>query len=137
MPNAAGDAAPLRDRGAGLAARGGPDDPPPAAAGAAAGAALRGRAGLAAVELGAELADGIMPTVLDGGAGRASKAWAARGRAKAPGLGPLDVTLGLPTFIGDDLDALRDAARQNLVLYTGLPSSSGCSGPAASPRKPR
>ena len=34
----------------------------------------------------------------------------------------LDVTLGLPTFIGDDLDALRDAARQNLVLYTTFPA---------------
>ena len=50
-----------------------------------------------------------------------SQAWAARGRAKAPQLGTLDVTLGLPTFLGDDLDALREAARQNLVLYTGLP----------------
>jgi alkanesulfonate monooxygenase SsuD/methylene tetrahydromethanopterin reductase-like flavin-dependent oxidoreductase (luciferase family) len=26
-----------------------------------------------------------------------------------------------PTFIGDDLDAVRETARQNLVLYTGLP----------------
>jgi len=43
------------------------------------------------------------------------------GRAKASELGPIDITLGLPAFIGDDLEGLRDAARQNLVLYTGLP----------------
>src|SRR6185295_11366797 len=30
-------------------------------------------------------------------------------------------TLGLPTFIGDDIEALRTAARQNLGLYTALP----------------
>jgi len=50
-----------------------------------------------------------------------SKAWAARGRARSRGLAQLDITLGLPTFIGDDLDVLRDAARQNLVLYTTFP----------------
>ena len=44
-----------------------------------------------------------------------------RGRAKAPELGPLDLTLGVPTFVGDNLEALRTVARQNLVLYTGLP----------------
>jgi len=43
------------------------------------------------------------------------------GRARAHDLGPLDVTLGLPTFIGDDLDEMRQAARQNLALYTGFP----------------
>ncbi len=52
---------------------------------------------------------------------RQSQRWAARGRAKSTGLGQLDVTLGLPTFLGEDLAALRDTARQNLVLYTGLP----------------
>ena len=50
-----------------------------------------------------------------------SQEWAARGRGKAPGRGRLDITLGLPTFVGEDLDALRAMARQNLVLYTGLP----------------
>jgi alkanesulfonate monooxygenase SsuD/methylene tetrahydromethanopterin reductase-like flavin-dependent oxidoreductase (luciferase family) len=33
----------------------------------------------------------------------------------------LDLTLGLPTYIGEDMEALREAARQNLVLYTALP----------------
>src|SRR4029450_1800790 len=66
-----------------------------------------------AVELGGELADGIMPLFLSAERVAQSKAWAARGRAKAPELGPLDITLGLPTFVGDDLTALREVARQN------------------------
>ena len=74
-----------------------------------------------AVELGGELADGIMPLFWPAERVAASRAWAARGRAKASGLGPLEITLGVPAFVGDDLDALRTAARQNLVLYTGLP----------------
>src|SRR5829696_2897594 len=74
-----------------------------------------------AVELGGELADGIMPLFWTAERVAQSKAWAARGRAQAPELGPVDITLGLPTFIGDDVEALREAARQNLVLYTGLP----------------
>jgi alkanesulfonate monooxygenase SsuD/methylene tetrahydromethanopterin reductase-like flavin-dependent oxidoreductase (luciferase family) len=77
--------------------------------------------GSEAVALGGELADGIMPLFWPAERVAQSQAWAARGRAKAPELGRLDITLGLPTFIGDDLDALRAAARQNLVLYTGLP----------------
>lgn len=76
---------------------------------------------LAAVERAAELADGIMPTQWSPERIAQSAGWAARGRAKAPQLGPLDVTLGIPTFIGDDLDDLRDAARQNLALYTFFP----------------
>ena len=73
------------------------------------------------VELAAELADGIMPFLWTAERVTRSKAWVARGRAKAPQLGPLDVTLGLPTFIGDDLEVMRNAARQNLVLYTTFP----------------
>lgn len=74
-----------------------------------------------AVELGGELADGIMPLFWPPERVAQSKVWADRGRAKAPELGPLDITLDIPTFVGDDLGALREAARQNLVLYTGLP----------------
>jgi len=73
------------------------------------------------VETASELADGIMPLFWSPERVTQSKEWIARGRAKAPNLGPLDLTLGLPTFIGDDLAAMRDVARQNLVLYTGLP----------------
>jgi alkanesulfonate monooxygenase SsuD/methylene tetrahydromethanopterin reductase-like flavin-dependent oxidoreductase (luciferase family) len=73
------------------------------------------------VEQAAAWADGIMPIFWSPERVERSKVWAARGRALAPQLGPLDVTLGLPTFIGDDLDGLRDVARQNLGLYTSFP----------------
>jgi alkanesulfonate monooxygenase SsuD/methylene tetrahydromethanopterin reductase-like flavin-dependent oxidoreductase (luciferase family) len=73
------------------------------------------------VELGGELADGIMPFLWPAGRVRQSQVWAARGRAKAPTLGPLAITLGLPTFLGDDPQALRTAARQNLGLFTTFP----------------
>jgi 5,10-methylenetetrahydromethanopterin reductase len=73
------------------------------------------------VEAASELADGIMPFLWPAARVTESKAWVAKGRAKAPTLGRLDVTLGLPTFIGDDLDAMRTAARQNLALYTTFP----------------
>jgi probable F420-dependent oxidoreductase len=74
-----------------------------------------------AVELGGELADGIMPLFWSAERVGQSKTWAARGRAQAPELGPLDLTLGIPTFVGDDLTARREMARQNLGLYAGLP----------------
>jgi alkanesulfonate monooxygenase SsuD/methylene tetrahydromethanopterin reductase-like flavin-dependent oxidoreductase (luciferase family) len=73
------------------------------------------------VEQAAEIADGIMPIFWSPERVRKSKAWADRGRARAPGMAPLDITLGLPTFIGDDLEVLRDTARQNLALYTFFP----------------
>jgi len=73
------------------------------------------------VELAGELADGMMPFLWPAARIAKCKAWAARGRARSRGLAQLDITLGLPTFIGDDLDVLRDAARQNLVLYTTFP----------------
>src|SRR6266566_3835070 len=53
-----------------------------------------------AVELGGELADGIMPFLWSAARVTKSKVWAARGRAKSLELAPLDVTLGLPTFLG-------------------------------------
>jgi len=73
------------------------------------------------VELAGELADGIMPFLWSAARVKQSKAWIDRGRAKASGLGKLDVTLGLPTFLGDDVKAMREAARQNLGLYTTFP----------------
>ena len=77
--------------------------------------------GSQAVALGAELADGVMPLFWSAERVRQSQAWIAQGRAKAPERGRLDVTLGIPTFVGDDLAAMRELARQNLVLYTALP----------------
>lgn len=76
---------------------------------------------LAAVERAAEIADGIMPTMWSPERVTQSAARADQGRARAPHLPALDITLGLPTFIGDDLGSLRDAARQNLALYTFFP----------------
>lgn len=76
---------------------------------------------LAAVERAAEVADGIMPTMWSPERVARSIEYIDRGRSRAPGLGPLELTLGLPTFLGDDLGALREIARQNLGLYTGFP----------------
>lgn len=73
------------------------------------------------VELASELADGIMPFLWSTARVAKSKAWIDRGRAKASGPGKVDVTVGLPIFIGDDVKAMRDVARQNLGLYTTFP----------------
>ena len=73
------------------------------------------------VELASELADGIMPFLWSAARVKQSKAWIDRGRSKASGLGKVDVTVGLPTFIGDDVKAMRETARQNLGLYTTFP----------------
>src|SRR6059036_1328427 len=73
------------------------------------------------VELAGELADGIMPFLWSASRVAKSKAWIDRGRAKASGLGTLDVTAGLPIFIGEDVKAMREAARANLGLYTTFP----------------
>jgi alkanesulfonate monooxygenase SsuD/methylene tetrahydromethanopterin reductase-like flavin-dependent oxidoreductase (luciferase family) len=73
------------------------------------------------VELAGELADGVMPFMWSAARVTRSKVWAARGRAKAPGRGPLDIAHGIPTFVGDDLEARRDAARANLALFTTFP----------------
>src|SRR5712692_9134869 len=73
------------------------------------------------VELASELADGIMPFLWSAARVKQAKAWIDRGRAKAAGLGKLDVTVGLPTFVGDDVKAMRETARQNLGLYTTFP----------------
>jgi alkanesulfonate monooxygenase SsuD/methylene tetrahydromethanopterin reductase-like flavin-dependent oxidoreductase (luciferase family) len=72
------------------------------------------------VELAGELADGVMPFMWPAARVTQSKTWAARGRAKAPTRGPLDVALGIPTFVGNDIEAQRDAARANLALFTNL-----------------
>src|SRR5271170_3717979 len=73
------------------------------------------------VELAGELADGVMPFMWSAARVTQSKAWAARGRAKAPGRGPLDMAQGIPTFVGDDIDEMRNAARANLALFTTFP----------------
>ena len=73
------------------------------------------------VELAGEIADGVMPFLWSAERLNRAKAWAARGRAKSPERGKLEMTLGLPTFVGDDIAALMAVARANLGLYTTLP----------------
>ena len=57
--------------------------------------------------------DGIMPLFWSPERVERSKQWLADAE--------VDVTLGLPTLIGDDLGALYEAARANLGLYTTFP----------------
>jgi alkanesulfonate monooxygenase SsuD/methylene tetrahydromethanopterin reductase-like flavin-dependent oxidoreductase (luciferase family) len=73
------------------------------------------------VELAGEIADGVMPLWWSVERLARSKRWVERGRAKSGGRGKLEMALGLPTFIGEDLETLRAAARANLGLFTGLP----------------
>ena len=73
------------------------------------------------VELAAELADGFMPFLWSAGRLEQSKAWIERGRAKAQGLGKLDVAVGIPTYLGDDVKQLRELARGNLAVFTTFP----------------
>jgi alkanesulfonate monooxygenase SsuD/methylene tetrahydromethanopterin reductase-like flavin-dependent oxidoreductase (luciferase family) len=69
----------------------------------------------------AAIGDGIMPIFWSPARVRRSLQWCAGGRDKAVERGQLDVTLGIPTFIGDDVDEQRSIARQNLALYTYFP----------------
>src|SRR5271169_5653917 len=73
------------------------------------------------VELAGELADGVMPFMWSTERVARSKVWAARGRTKALGRAALDVAHGIPTFVGNDIEALRGAARANLALFTTFP----------------
>jgi alkanesulfonate monooxygenase SsuD/methylene tetrahydromethanopterin reductase-like flavin-dependent oxidoreductase (luciferase family) len=73
------------------------------------------------VELAGEIADGVMPLWWSVERVARSKVWIERGRAKSGKRGAFEMTLGLPTYVGDDMDALRTAARANLGFFTGLP----------------
>lgn len=73
------------------------------------------------VKLAGELADGVMPFLWSPERIARGKAWGELGRAKAAVRSRLEMTLGLPTFIGDDLPTLIATARANLGLYTTLP----------------
>jgi alkanesulfonate monooxygenase SsuD/methylene tetrahydromethanopterin reductase-like flavin-dependent oxidoreductase (luciferase family) len=73
------------------------------------------------VELAGEIADGVMPLWWSVERVARSKQWIERGRARSGKSGKFEITLGLPTYVGDDLDALRAAARANLAFFTGLP----------------
>ena len=83
----------------------------------------------------AALADGIMPLLWSAERVKQSKAWVARGRAKAPTLGPLTITLGLPTFLGDDLETLPTPPARISDYSPPFPSSNGSSGRVALRRR--
>jgi alkanesulfonate monooxygenase SsuD/methylene tetrahydromethanopterin reductase-like flavin-dependent oxidoreductase (luciferase family) len=70
------------------------------------------------VELASELADGIMPFLWSADRVKQAKTWIERGRAKASGLGKLDVTVGLPTFVGRRREGhARDRAPEPRPIY--------------------
>src|SRR4051794_15216950 len=73
------------------------------------------------VELAGEIADGVMPLWWSVERVARSQRWIERGRGKSGGRGKLELTLGLPTYVGDDMDVLRSAARANLGFFAGLP----------------
>jgi len=73
------------------------------------------------VELAGEVADGVMPLWWSVERVVRSRRWIERGRSKSGGRGKLELTLGLPTYVGDNIDAARSAARGNLGFFTGLP----------------
>jgi 5,10-methylenetetrahydromethanopterin reductase len=73
------------------------------------------------VELAGEFADGVMQIWWSVERLLLSQRWVERGRAKSNGRGKLEMTLGLPTYLGDDIEALRAAARANLGIFTALP----------------
>jgi alkanesulfonate monooxygenase SsuD/methylene tetrahydromethanopterin reductase-like flavin-dependent oxidoreductase (luciferase family) len=73
------------------------------------------------VELAGEIADGVMPLWWSVERVARSRRWIERGRGKSGGRGKLELTLGLPTYVGDDIDAARSAARANLGFFTALP----------------
>ena len=87
------------------------------------------------VELAGELADGVMPFLWSAERIAHSKSWAARGRARAPERGKLEIALGLPIFVGDDVSTAITMARANLGLFASLPFFHICCASVASSRK--
>lgn len=73
------------------------------------------------VEIAGELADGFMPFMWPASRVDKSKAWIQQGRTKAKGLRKMDVTAGIPTYIGDDIKQQREVARAHLAVFTTFP----------------
>jgi alkanesulfonate monooxygenase SsuD/methylene tetrahydromethanopterin reductase-like flavin-dependent oxidoreductase (luciferase family) len=73
------------------------------------------------VEIAGELADGFMPFMWPASRVDKSKAWIQQGRTKAKGLHKMDVTVGIPTYIGDDIKQQREVARAHLAVFTTFP----------------
>ena len=75
----------------------------------------------ATVEHASGVADGLMPLFWSPDRVAKAATWISRGASVATSTPAVDLTLGLPTFIGADRAALYEAARQNLGLYTTFP----------------
>jgi alkanesulfonate monooxygenase SsuD/methylene tetrahydromethanopterin reductase-like flavin-dependent oxidoreductase (luciferase family) len=75
-----------------------------------------------ALEQAGEIADGIMPVFWPASRVMKSQTWIERGQAKASGRPKLDLTLGLPTFVGDNLAEARGIARQGMSTYAAVPA---------------
>jgi alkanesulfonate monooxygenase SsuD/methylene tetrahydromethanopterin reductase-like flavin-dependent oxidoreductase (luciferase family) len=75
-----------------------------------------------ALEQAGEIADGIMPVFWPASRVRKSQTWIERGQAKASGRPKLDLTLGLPTFVGDNLAEARGMARRGMSTYAAVPT---------------
>jgi alkanesulfonate monooxygenase SsuD/methylene tetrahydromethanopterin reductase-like flavin-dependent oxidoreductase (luciferase family) len=73
------------------------------------------------VERASAVADGLMPLFWSPERVAKAMTWIGRGRSAATTTPAVDLTLGLPTFIGADRAMLYEAARQNLGLYTTFP----------------
>jgi alkanesulfonate monooxygenase SsuD/methylene tetrahydromethanopterin reductase-like flavin-dependent oxidoreductase (luciferase family) len=73
------------------------------------------------VERASAVADGLMPLFWSPERVAKAMTWIGRGRSAATTAPAVDLTLGLPTFIGADGAMLYEAARQNLGLYTTFP----------------
>jgi alkanesulfonate monooxygenase SsuD/methylene tetrahydromethanopterin reductase-like flavin-dependent oxidoreductase (luciferase family) len=73
------------------------------------------------VERASGVADGLMPLFWSPERVAKAATWIGRGASADASAPALDLTLGLPTFIGTDRAALYEAARQNLGLYTTFP----------------
>jgi len=74
------------------------------------------------VEQAGEIADGIMPIFWPPSRVTQSQTWIQRGRSKAPERGKLEIALGLPAFVGEDLNAMRDIARREVGFYAAVPT---------------
>jgi len=73
------------------------------------------------VELAGEVADGLMPFFMIRRKDRSEQGLDIARPGQVAGRAKLEITLGLPTFVGSDMAALREAARANLGLYATLP----------------
>ena len=91
---------------------------------------------LAAVERAAQIADGVMPTMWSPERVSQSAARAKHGRAQAPHLPPLDITLGLPHSSATTWTPSTISRARTWASTPPSPTSSACGAKAASAPRP-